>query len=137
MQTFLPYKSFLKTASTLDYRRLGKQRIECKQIINTLQGNTKGWINHPAVKMWKNYELTLCEYALCICEEWINRGYNDNQKSFFLEQYKLYNNMIYPNWLGNEDLHASHRSNLLRKDFVFYSKYKWTEKDDLEYVWPV
>ena len=28
MQTFLPYKDFGKTAKCLDYRRLGKQRVE-------------------------------------------------------------------------------------------------------------
>ena len=43
----------------------------------------------------------------------------------------------YPPWFGNEKIHASHRSNLLRKDPEFYGKYGWTEPDNLEYVWPV
>ena len=34
-------------------------------------------------------------------------------------------------------IHASHRSNLLRKDPEFYGKYGWTEPDNLEYIWPV
>jgi hypothetical protein len=42
-----------------------------------------------------------------------------------------------PPWLGDEGVHASHRSNLLRKDREFYSKYGWAESDDLPYVWPV
>jgi hypothetical protein len=29
MQTFLPYKSFSKTAKVLDRQRFGKQRAEC------------------------------------------------------------------------------------------------------------
>jgi hypothetical protein len=33
MQTFLPYASFEETAHILDYRRLGKQRVEGWQII--------------------------------------------------------------------------------------------------------
>ena len=33
MQTFLPYPDFKKSLQTLDYRRLGKQRIEAYQII--------------------------------------------------------------------------------------------------------
>ena len=37
MQTFLPYESFEDTAKVLDYRRLGKQRVEGMQIINTIQ----------------------------------------------------------------------------------------------------
>ena len=36
MQTFLPYSNFQKTAEVLDYRRLGKQRVEGMQIIKTI-----------------------------------------------------------------------------------------------------
>jgi hypothetical protein len=42
-----------------------------------------------------------------------------------------------PSWLGDDAVHASHRSNLLRKDLRHYSRFGWTEPDDLEYVWPV
>ena len=45
--------------------------------------------------------------------------------------------IVMPPWLGNEALHASHRSNLLRKDPGFYGRYGWTEPADLPYVWPV
>ena len=34
MQTFLPYESFRESAKVLDWRRLGKQRVEGMQIIN-------------------------------------------------------------------------------------------------------
>lgn len=37
MQTFLPFAEFKETACILDYRRLGKQRVEAKQIIQTIQ----------------------------------------------------------------------------------------------------
>ena len=36
LQTFLPFKSFEGSAKILDIKRLGKQRIECLQILNTL-----------------------------------------------------------------------------------------------------
>ena len=42
-----------------------------------------------------------------------------------------------PWWVGDLDIHASHRSNLLRKDRDFYGKYGWNEPDNLDYVWPV
>jgi hypothetical protein len=42
-----------------------------------------------------------------------------------------------PNWIGDEKFHASHRSNLLRKDKEFYGKFGWAEPDDLPYFWPV
>ena len=40
MQTFLPYPDFKKSASCLDYKRLGKQRVEGLQILNAIQGDT-------------------------------------------------------------------------------------------------
>lgn len=33
MQTFLPYANFEASAKVLDYKRLGKQRVEAKQIL--------------------------------------------------------------------------------------------------------
>ena len=51
MQTFLPYESFRKSAEVLDWRRLGKQRVEGMQIINAIEGKPrkdgkpyKGWL---------------------------------------------------------------------------------------------
>jgi hypothetical protein len=41
-----------------------------------------------------------------------------------------------PPWLGLEIYHASHRSNLLRKDPVWYGKFGWIESPDLPYYWP-
>ena len=54
MQTFLPRESFIESNQSLDYRRLGKQRVEAKQILNVLlnRTETKGWRNHPITKMW-------------------------------------------------------------------------------------
>lgn len=137
MQTFLPYKSFEKTAECLDYRRLGKQRVEALQIFNALTGvptksgkSYTGWLNHPAVIMWKGYEEALLLYKNKMIEEWILRGYNNT-----MDMIGLSDNIEMPRWLGNSKLHASHRSNLLRKDYEYYSKFNWEESDDMEYYW--
>ena len=125
MQTFLPYKSFSESARCLDDKRLGKQRLEVLQILNTLTGKSTGWINHPATRMWRGYELTLCSYGLEICEEWsFNRGYKDTcyDKIYDIER-ELYIKAtdddvvfseFYPPWLTDEFC-LSHRSNLIRK----------------------
>jgi hypothetical protein len=42
---------------------------------------------------------------------------------------------ILPHWLGDPEFHASHRSNLLRKDFDYYSKHGWTDNPEDPYVW--
>ena len=64
MQTFLPYKDFTKSAKALDNKRLGKQRVEVKQILNALDGKSKGWTNHPATNMWRDMKQPLHNTAL-------------------------------------------------------------------------
>ena len=139
MQTFLPYPDFKKSASCLDYKRLGKQRVEGLQILNAIQGETtlkgktyKGWINHPATIMWKQFPQALMLYTNTMINEWEERGYNNSMK-----RYKIPLRIKMPLWLGNTELHASHRSNLLRKDKLFYAQYGWNESEHLPYVWPV
>jgi hypothetical protein len=136
MQTFLPYQDFTKSAECLDYKRLGKQRVEAFQIFNAIEKKKTeikvSWGNHPAVLMWEGYEEALKEYTNVMITTWIGKGYNNS-----MQLYILSTNITYPPWLGIEEFHASHRSNLLRKDKLFYSQYNWAEPDNLEYVWPV
>jgi hypothetical protein len=141
MQTFLPYADFEQTAEVLDYRRLGKQRVETWQILNALDGKTKGWVNHPASKMWRGYEMRLAKYGIVICLEWIRRGYNDTMLTRF-EQLQAdptfsRGGEVDPPWLGRPDIHVSHQSNLVRKDSEFYGPLFPDVTPDLEYVWPV
>lgn len=143
MQTFLPYSDFQKSAQCLDYRRLGKQRVETLQIMNALVGLSNGWSNHPATLMWAGYEKSLLDYQYAIVGEWINRGYRDNvcmDKTIFafstISKETKNEKWSDPWWLGEENLHLSHRSNLLRKDFNHYCQFGWIVDDDLEYWWP-
>lgn len=137
MQTFLPYSSLERSVEVLDWRRLGKQRVEAWQILKALerasQGESAGWANHPAVLMWKGYESALAYYGLLCCWEWRSRGYVDNMEQRFLDLNPSYDSL--PSWIGDEAFHRSHRSNLLRKDQAHYSKF-FNDPDDLEYVWP-
>ena len=133
MQTFLPFSNFLETAKCLDYRRLGKQRVEAKQIINTLAGVKTSWEHHPAIKMWRGYTEALKLYCNFMIDEWVNRGYNNTMQFYHINIYKL----SYPNWLGNIDFHKSHQSNLVRKDSKYYRAYFPNIPDDLPYVWPI
>lgn len=134
MQTFLPLQSYSESAKCLDYRRLGKQRVECLQILNVLLGGKSGWANHPAIKMWKGYEPSLVRYGQEVCKEWTGRGYKDTCLSK-ISSFSTSGPEIKPAWLS-EQFCASHRSNLLRKDPVWYAKFGWTESPDMEYIWP-
>lgn len=150
MQTFLPYPSFSDSASCLDNKRLGKQRVECLQILKALSDPNYGWQNHPAVKMWNSLpgKAQLLLYGMAICDEWISRGFKDTcqQKMIDISKgrtppYTMYirpiDQLFVLPWLGNPEFHASHRSNLLRKNPLHYSQFGWTESNDLPYVWPV
>lgn len=144
MQTFLAYPDYKLSASVLDMKRLGKQRVEAWQIVQALTVPEYGWKNHPAVKMWRGHVPALIEYGIAICEEWRSRGYKDTMLPRFLGIRDL-NNAIAPYWLGDASFHASHRSKLLFKNFDWYSKNGWAEAPGepglatvlgLEYVWP-
>ena len=143
MQTFLPYSDFKQSAQVLDRQRLGKQRLETIQILNALQnrkaGIKKGWVNHPAVIMWEGAELSLCEYGLAICDEWIGRGYKDTcrtkieNKAIEIGGQDWASNILPPTWLGNEFFHLSHRSKLYQKNSKYYSH--WYDVPIIDYLW--
>jgi len=130
MQTFIPYPDFAACAAALDYRRLGKQRIETKQIINTLEGVSAGWQNHPAVTMWRNHTDALKAYYNAICHEWERRGYRHT-----IGYYDVPAQYTMPDWWGREDVHHSHRSMLWQKSPRDY--YGWSGIAIVGYVWPV
>ena len=136
MQTFLPYPDFAETARVLDNKRLGKQRVEVLQILKTLTGQSKGWQNHPAVKMWKGYENGLVEYGKAICREWISRGFRDTCFEKIL-QYEKDGGWQTPKWLWQNDfVCASHRAALLAKNPEWYAQFNWSEKPEINYIWP-
>jgi len=137
MQTFLPHASFTRSAQSLDRQRLGKQRVETLQIMKALNDPSYGWQNHPAVKMWRGHRGALMMYQEAICNEWTARGYKDTclEKTRELIQDVPTSEWLSPDWLGNYELHESHRSNLTRKLPEWYGEL-WNESPDLPYVWP-
>ena len=140
MQTFLPYANFQMSAKVLDRQRLGKQRVECLQLLNAITGNSTGWVNHPCTKMWRDNPEALVQYSTVTCVEWRSRGYKDTCLEKIIELANVNNwtpnlEFSYPEWLGDERVHASHRSNLLRKLPEHYDQFGWTEPSNLEYVW--
>jgi hypothetical protein len=162
VQTFLAYPDFAKSVKVLDWRRLGKQRVEAFQLLCANGCNwalaerqwrieqglmkdkplRKGWVNHPATVMWREYDQALAVYMNLAIAEWESRGYQNTMRyrPYLYNEFfgmKEYRDMVdMPLWLGDPQFHASHRSNLLRKDPEYYSQFGWTEGPDLEYVWP-
>lgn len=134
MQTFLPLANFYETAKCLDYRRLGKQRVEAMQLINIIEGKSKSkaWKNHPCALMWSDYVNCLKVYHDTIIKEWIRRGYKNNMKLYNLP---LDSDVYFPRWFGREDFHSRHRAALLAKNPEWYGQFGWTEEPKIDYIW--
>lgn len=169
MQTFLPIASFdfTESASVLDNKRLNKQALEGWQIMLTLleldpDGNhrkPKGWVNHPAVKMWRGHEPMLWHYIMSMVHEWKSRGFKSTigdkaTKTIDIAfKHGLTNQGAgaikgvlgsYPVWMENHDKYnqiaASHRQALLVKNYEWYSQFHWPEDKgvtptEYDYVW--
>lgn len=141
MNTFLPYPDFKLSAAVLDRQRLGKQRPEVIQLLRALDDPTDKIHRHPACIMWWGFRDALVSYGLAICDEWISRGYHDDSwrkiRAFSsITEDPLQQNVTLPKWFGDSAFHASHRSNLLRKDYKWYSAFGWKDSPLLPYVWP-
>lgn len=141
MQTFVPLADFHRSAKAMDLKRLGKQIIESQQIFKALSIPEYGWKNHPATKMWDGHRLALVKYTKCFNQEWFKRrgshhgGYL-NLLSIVTEMEIDYEEFEMPEWWGREDVHESHKSNLIRKMPEHYGPMWPDVPDDLPYVWP-
>jgi hypothetical protein len=162
MQTFVPLLGSADTAKVLDRARLNKQALEGWQILMNLvqldpQGNhriSKGWSNHPAVKMWRGHEGALTVYIVKMVMEWEKRGYKSTiakkAVTTYIQAVKLgritQGSHRLPAWMRDKELFdqiaSSHRMALLNKDYEWYSQFGWpedagTRPDTYDYVWPV
>ena len=151
MQTFLPLPGFRASAQLLDAKRLGKQRVECIQVVRGLVVPGYGWRHHPAVKMWRGHLEALGRYGLDCCAVWTEGEFADTCAgtiradlatagvTSIRSQDELAAAGALPPWLGDDDFHRSHRSALLRKDPAHYAGLftgPLAVPDDLPYVWP-
>ena len=84
MQTFLPVADFVESARMLDYKRLGKQRVEGMQLLNAMQPDydKKGWLKHPAKIMWEGHQDMLRKYVNTMIIEWVNLRYNNTMELY-------------------------------------------------------
>jgi hypothetical protein len=99
--------------------------------------------------MWQGWEEALVAYGVAICREWRRRSFADTVEAKLLtdaakagvtgvrSQSELAATGELPPWLGDQRLHRSHRSALVRKDREHYRAAFPDVADDLDYHWPV
>lgn len=131
MQTFLAYASYRESARVLDPSRLGNQFY--REGLTLLRGK---WRNHPASKMWRGHERSLCRYLLACAYELESRDriYPEHVNEVCSTMIKLPETGP-PWWLGDERFHEAHRAKLYHKKPDWYSMY-WDPLPDLPYLWP-
>jgi hypothetical protein len=149
MQTFLPHPDFAASAAVLDDRRLGKQRVEALQVLRAVTRATYGWKRHPAVRMWAGFPEAVAAYGLAVCAEWVGRGRADTCAATISTdlaehglpaprtQAELAARALLPEWVGDDRVHRSHRSALVRKDPEFYGPLFPDADPESGYFWPV
>jgi hypothetical protein len=121
MNTFLPFEDYAKSAECLDSRRLRKQQVECKQIVEVLKDKGTGWKHHPAVLMWTGKTNSLIAYAAEIASECARRGFSTASYMATQGYYDVSQELDNPWWLGTYDMHHAYRSKLMfkgRKDVL-------------------
>ena len=163
MQVFMPYADYQKSLESLDTKRLVKQGLEASQLLDimfnipTKSGKLrKGWMNHPALIAWATTPGALVQYLIYNSLEMKNRNCKTDYIDTKLSEYKKYTTSLSsPVWLGDEEIHSSHRARLLQKGFEekengrkkadetiqWYSQFKWEEMKDpdlfrRDYIWP-
>jgi len=139
MITFITDRDPNVTAKLLDSKRLGKQRIEALQILNSLVGISKP-SNHPAFKMWKGYEgYLLYAYIPAIMNEWKRRGYSNTLCDIRVEELKkivpMPEKLEQPEWFG-EKVFITHKSRLIQKNREYYKHLFPDVPENLAYYWP-
>lgn len=147
MQTFVPFTDNAMNAAVLDSRRLNKQLLEGRQVYNILATNKRSgaWVNHPAVKMWRNYDTGLFEYLRHIKNECVNRGISTEKNwnalvSMHENNWHRGDKSVMPPWWGDVRVHQSHRNNLYVKDPEYYAEFSNDARiaccEKCNYFWP-
>lgn len=138
MQTFLTHTDFDLNARNLDSKRLNKQLLEGRQILSALLTG-KGWIHHPATKMWAGSELVLVDYLDGIRIEMLRRNIKTDKNWAAILEFAEFDGVgnARPSWWNSEELGRivkTHRGSLFNKDPEFYEDFYYESTVAHKYV---
>jgi hypothetical protein len=142
MNVFLSSPGAAFSFTKLDRQRLGKQRVELKQILIALE--TGGaWSRHPATLMWRGHIGYVARMGATCCGVWLERGYKDSLMPYFhskMVEHATTNTT--PRWLsdaawrGDCDFFEDVRANLVRKLPAHYAGFWPGTQPATGYRWP-
>lgn len=152
LMTWLPFRDFHDSLQHLSDYRLGRQMFEAGLVLDNLvgTGHEKRRLVGMTTRMWAGYESALGLYYSLSIREWVVRGYH----ALRVPPYNFYRGydtltlhyaaskflplaeIVYPKWLGDERLHASHRSALLALDPEHMKQFNWEDGPELPLYFP-
>jgi len=134
MITFLPHANVKKSIECLDTNTLGQQRIDIRTILDTLNPKhpSKHLRWHPAVRMWRGYEIMLKGLLDECVMEYMRRG----RRNRMVISRVNYAQMRIPLWWGGPT-HGTHRVALMKKNPSWYNQFGWKEPSGQKIHWPI
>lgn len=128
MQIFIIGK-VLDTFEVLDKRRLNKQKIECKQIMDAIDGISTAWKNHPIVKSYTPYRKWLSVYY------WLIEEYTSSNSDLLMMFH--YNKWLWENKpiFHTEEYFNQMKRRLYTKDNKLYSLYSELGESDINWYY--
>ena len=145
----MPLPSLADSATVLDPKRLGKQRVEALQVFRALTVPGYGWRHHPTARMWIGYAEALVRYGLEVCAVWQEGGRRDTCAATLVSELAAHFGVQQPRsqaalamagellpWMGMTVFHVSHQSARVRKNPSWYRRYFPDVADNLPCVWP-
>lgn len=153
IQTYLPLPSFRDSIKTLTDDDL---RIQCAHVLEIMErfhciedSKLPKWYvpqipegneDAPILRMWRGYELQLCEYGLEACEEFQVRTSEPGLYKKLVDHLEWAageeSDFNKPNWFGEVEFHISHQAALVRHNQKHYGRlFRVDPAQPLE--WPV
>ena len=111
----------LETAQALDQKRLHKQIIECRQVLDALNG-AKAWSNHPCVLQYRGCEEWLEDYLMCL----VAYKNEDIVQAFVAEQWCC---VTKPKW-HTQEYYDQMKRRLYTKDKEHYKQWSYLGESD-------
>jgi hypothetical protein len=119
MQVFMPFNDIFWSISVLDKKRLWKQALEAREVIEILCGKDSKWVHHPVVYMYSGYIDFLCTYFNMCLEQCEIRGIKHKLQPYSIDysRWGPKREIRIPRWMGYIPFHDSHLYNLVRKAY--------------------
>jgi hypothetical protein len=135
MNILVPLDDLSDSVAVLSDKDLRKQISDNKKILaelDELDTDSELEVNsEPVLAMWRGHGDAIRHYHNFCVYFARKRGLNTRAKSLTIKNFSY----SMPWWWGNDRVHGSHRSSLLKKNHLHYSKF-WKEEHDRSLYWP-